>query len=107
MSNKKRAQHTIHRRHGDRNVQTGYSRQCPCGMGKPVDVGMAGCGQGFRSGSFCFVPKVNVKIRELHIHMDERMDSVNFNSGCGALIAGDDACECSCSGEEDCHGGKE
>ena len=48
-----------------------------------------------------------MKIRELHIHMDERMDSVNFNSGCGALIAGDDACECSCSGEEDCHGGKE
>lgn len=106
MSKKKGAQHTIHRRHGDRNVQTGYSRQCPCGMGKPVDVGMAEYGQGFGSGGFCFIPKVSVKIRELHIHMDERMDSVNFNSGCEVLFAGEDACECSCNGEEDCHGGK-
>ena len=71
MSKKNRAQHNVPRRHGDRNVQTRYSRklqQEECGCGRT-------CHEGVRGAGFTFIPevKVSIKIGELHLHGDEHM----------------------------------
>lgn len=81
MSKKNRAQHNVPRRHGDRNVQTRYSRklqQEDCGCGRT-------CHEGVRGAGFTFIPevKVSIKIGELHLHGDEHMETFNFHNGGG------------------------
>lgn len=81
MSKKKRAQHTAPRRYGDRNVETRYSGKHQSGS----------CGENGKQAEgmgLTFIPEIRIKIRELHIHMDERMESMNFNSGCEVVLCG-------------------
>lgn len=102
MSKKNRAQHNTPRRHGDRNVQTRYSGKHHCGddpvresslhncSGRACDdachrskADEAVCKDGF---GLTLIPEVKVKIRELHIHLDEHMETFNFHSGSVATV---------------------
>lgn len=108
MSKKNRAQHNVPRRHGDRNVQTRYSRklqQEECGCGRT-------CHEGVRGAGFTFIPevKVSIKIGELHLHGDEHMETFNFHNGCLATVmhgAGSDAEVETDFEEEEIHGEEE
>ena len=85
MSKKNRAKHNVPRRHGDRNVQTRYSgkhhEECQaCGGGMTLSEEVR------EAGGFTFIPEVKVKIKELHIHMDDHMETYNFHSGSMATV---------------------
>ena len=102
MSKKCRAQHSgPHRRHGDRNVQTRYSGKCRGQeITKNVQEESRMKDEKKKEGSKkdfvpVIIPEIKVKIHELQIHMDERMDTVNFNGDCEVSIAG---------GEEEAYG---
>ena len=101
MSKKNRAQHSTPRRHGDRNVQTRYSGKHQCGEhthtcdGSCCEVNTGGkAGKaGGASNAVCMdglglilIPEVKVKIRELHIHLDDHMETYNFHSGSMATV---------------------
>ena len=90
MSKKNRAQHSTPRRHGDRNVQTRYSGKHQCGEhthtcdgsccevntgGKIDEASDAVCMDGL---GLTLIPEVKVKIRELHIHMDDHMEDIQL-----------------------------
>ena len=102
MSKKNRAQHSTPRRHGDRNVQTRYSGKHQCGddhiresglHNRPsrtcdgvcheAETGEAVCMDGL---GLTLIPEVKVKIRELHIHLDDHMETYNFHSGSVATV---------------------
>ena len=98
MSKKNRAQHSTPRRHGNRNVQTRYSGKHQCGEhthtcdgsccevntgGKIDEASDAVCMDGL---GLTLIPEVKVKIRELHIHMDDHMETYNFHAGSVATV---------------------
>lgn len=119
MSKKNRAQHNAPRRHGDRNVQTRYSkkRQCEevvtrnqeaggcCDGGCTKDAGT--CREAKTVETSCplvFIPEIKIKIGELHLHQDEHMETFNFNSGSMATVlhgAGDSEVETKFEEEDD------
>lgn len=105
MSKKKRAQHTAPRRQGDRNVETRYSgkhKEDKNGRFQPGEQ-IGNNGTAYDGVNLTFIPEIRIKIHELHIHMDERMESMNFNSGCEVVLCG--GCDdCGCSEESDCCG---
>ena len=97
MSKKNRAQCSTPRRHGDRNVQTRYSEKHQRGDDPIHESSLHNC-PGRACGGAChevesdetvcmdglgltLIPEVKVKIRELHIHLDDHMETYNFHSG--------------------------
>ena len=102
MSKKNRSQRSTPRRHGDPNVQTRYSAKhqrgddpihesilhnCPgraCGGAcHEVESDETVCMDGL---GLTLIPEVKVKIRELHIHLDDHMETYNFHSGSMATV---------------------
>lgn len=122
MSKKNRAQqkganHSVnqssaHCHHGDRNVQTRYSKKHQrTASHENVQNGIGGekgkdCIElkNLMVPGLCLISELNVKIRELHIHMDERMDSMNFHCGSTAVFVDDDCCDDCCDGAGGCSG---
>ena len=102
MSNKNRAQHSTPRRHGDRNVQTRYSGKHQCGDDHIRESGLhnrpsrtcdGACHEAETGEAVCMdglgltlIPEVKVKIRELHIHLDDHMETYNFHPGSMASV---------------------
>lgn len=101
MSKKNRAQHNAPRRHGDRNVQTRYSKKHQCGEAATRNQDASGCCDGgcaMADGAsrevkkvemgcpLVFIPEIKIKIGELHLHQDEHMETFNFNSGSMATV---------------------
>ena len=106
MSKKNRAQHSTPRRHGDRNVQTRYSGKHQCGddhiresglhnrPGRTCDSVCDGaCHEAGTGEAVCMdglgltlIPEVKIKIRELHIHLDDHMETYNFHPGSMASV---------------------
>lgn len=98
MSKKNRAQHSTPRRHGDRNVQTRYSGKHQCGDDPIRESSIHNCpGRSCRGAEadeavckdefgMTLIPEVKVKIRELHIHLDDHMETYNFHSGSMATV---------------------
>lgn len=91
MSKKNRAQHSTPRRHGDRNVQTRYSGKHRCK--KDIHTCDGSCCEartekavGMDGMNLTLIPEVKGKIRELHIHLDEHMETYNFHSGSMATV---------------------
>ena len=102
MSKKNRAQRSTPRRHGDRNVQTRYSEKHQRGDDPIHESSLHNC-PGRACGGAChevesdetvcmdglgltLIPEVKVKIRELHIHLDDHMETYNFHSGSMATV---------------------
>ena len=98
MSKKNRAQHSTPRRHGDRNVQTRYSGKHQCGDDPIRESSIhncpgRACHEAEADEAVCMdgldltlIPEVKVKIRELHIHLDNHMETYNFHSGSMATV---------------------
>lgn len=121
MSKKNRAQHkganhsvnqsSVPRRHGDRNVQTRYSQKHQQTASHENVQNEIGGEKGkecielkdLMVPGLCLISELNIKIRELHIHMNERMDSTNFHCGSKAVFVDDDCCDC-CDGADGCSG---
>lgn len=121
MSKKNRAQHkganhsvnqsSVPRRHGDRNVQTRYSQKHQQSASHENMQNGVGGEKGkecielkdLMASGLCLISELNIKIRELHIHMDERMNSTNFHCGSTAVFVDDDCCDC-CDGADGCSG---
>lgn len=102
MSKKNRAQRSTPRRHGDRNVQTRYSEKHQRGDDSIHESSLHNC-PGRACGGAChevesdetvcmdglgltLIPEVKVKIRELHIHLDNHRETYNFHSGSMATV---------------------